>query len=160
MVLKSIRWCILCILGLFFLQKSLAFDKVFIKISRKHHDFKFMAKQFLNGWSYKHQIGLKLKLIDNSSKKYKKGNFILLVHQWTDRPMDPQTNELTNQQTNGPTDQWTNQKTDKSSYRVACPWLKIKLSNLVALWRWFQILANGVHGHTLFCLTKQSTDKT
>ena len=57
------------------------------KISKKHHYFRFLAEQFffklllfLNGLSYKYQIGLKLKLIYNSFKKYKQDNFSLMVY--------------------------------------------------------------------------------
>ena len=57
------------------------------KISKKHYYFRFLAEQFffkllliLNGLSQKYQIGLKLKLINNSFKKYKKGNFSPMVY--------------------------------------------------------------------------------
>ena len=57
------------------------------KSAKKHHYFRFLAEQFLfklllflNGLSYKYQIGLKLKLIYNSFKKYKQQNFSSMVY--------------------------------------------------------------------------------
>ena len=63
-------------------------------IFQKHHSmtpsnhyFRFLAEQlffkllsFLNGLSYKYQISLNLKLIYNSFKKYKQGNFSSMVY--------------------------------------------------------------------------------
>ena len=43
--------------------------------------FFFKLLLFLNGLSYKYQIGLKLKLIYYSFKKYKEGNFSSMVYQ-------------------------------------------------------------------------------
>ena len=62
-------------------------DKRLFIISKKHHYLGFLVEQVffklllsLNGLSYKYQIGLKLKLIHNSFKKCKQGNFSSIIY--------------------------------------------------------------------------------
>ena len=73
--------------GLFYKNLNhLTGEEMLIKISQNHHFLKFLAEQiffkmrsFLNGLSYRYQIGPKLKLICSNFKKYKEGNFSLVL---------------------------------------------------------------------------------
>ena len=73
--------------GLFYKNLNhLTGEEMSIKINQNHRFLKFLAEQiffkllsFLNGLSYRYQIGLRLKLICSSFDEYKEGNFSLMV---------------------------------------------------------------------------------
>ena len=74
--------------GLFYKNLNhLTGEEMLVKINQNYRFLKFLAEQiffkllsFLNGLSYRSQIGLKLKLICSSFKKCKEGNFSLMVY--------------------------------------------------------------------------------
>ena len=73
--------------GLFYKNLNhLTGEEMLIIINQNHGFLKFLAKRiffkllsFLNGLSYRYQISLKLKLICSNFKKYKEGNFSLVL---------------------------------------------------------------------------------
>ena len=70
--------------GLFYKNLShLTSEEMLIKITQNHRFLKFLAEQifckllsFLNGLSYRYQIGLKLKLICSNFKEIQRGKLV------------------------------------------------------------------------------------